>query len=363
MPKAQIAALDPRHGGRLRRGAWSLCIGAGTSAGLLPKWDDLTRRVLSTAIGKVLPQDDFADIRQRTGWGFDVWLQAALNAWNAAGGTDDTFMEVLERELYSDLLTTAKAAGVADEVLVGLTSIGMLTKERLQSLVSFVERAYPQSSTLALARHLVTASRNRRGPEAVITLNFDTLLEGLIRSYQIHWHARDTGRWEFPPELYSRVTGPDVSWGERTPIIHLHGAITPPIARKVTARMRDSRNSVIAQEGSYAALAGSTFNWAQTTFLHYAQRDNLVFFGQSLSDPNIRRWLAWAQGLRVRHRAILAGTEVAILPHIWLRPRPTTVAEQDLIVAGVGHLGIQVGWLDNWTDIDVALENLAGAAT
>lgn len=347
--------LDKRFRGHLKDRAWTVCIGAGICADVLPAWSALTREVLIQALDTNIDIEQFSTIAQ-TGWGFDAMMQAALNGWVARGGTPETFSAVVELALYYPLLTAAGDEGVERQVVIAFTTPHLLRKDEFHEVLVFLAKR--ACTAFATATALLEAVEANQGPRAVITFNYDTILETLIRMTEIDSHSRRVGRHAFPISRFARVTGPGATGANRTPIIHIHGCVTPRPTRRTRRHPHDTRDAIIGPESSYARMAASASTWAQTTFLHHAYSDSLVILGHSLSDPNLRRWLAWSAAVRADNASRLAGSPIQPLPHIWFRLKAKDDMEAWFLENAVTHLGVRVVWLDAWDQAQGALRNL-----
>jgi len=331
---------------RWKSSNWSLCLGAGTTISMLPSWRELSRRILEVGVGTYITDHAFDDLVTRTGWHFDAWIQTALNAWKANGGTDESFAHELENIVYSDLRLRAAAERLEVDLLHAFHDPGLLKKVRRVALVEFFEAQYPQSSALQLARLLAKLVNVGKGPAAILTFSYDTVLATLIRLAELQDSTAI--------RAFRTVTGPaPFNVQGKVPIYHLHGCLIPPLPEGTMMSRSDGRDSLVAPEESYTQMAGSLFAWPQTTFLHYAQATNMALVGHSLSDPNLRRWLAWSAEVRARESPTLRY-------HIWLRKRPTEASEAALLKHSVKHLGVWIMWLESWNDIEAALRNLVG---
>jgi hypothetical protein len=351
MATYDIDALDPRARGRLlwNNGSWSLCIGAGTSIGLMPSWRTLAFEVLNRATGNLeLELPIFDELLASTGWQFDAWIQTALNAWLSTGRSEAEFGMMLEEILYRSLRATAKEDGVEEDLAYAFHQADLLKRPAQQALLDFFGRRFPNASVVHLARVLARSVRESRPPRAVLTFNYDTVLETLIRTAEI-LEGRESGK----TAAFRRITRPaPPSVEAKIPIYHLHGCLTPrPAEGGVRAIFRkDSAERVVATEATYLRLAASSASWPQTTFLYHAQGDGLVLIGHSLADPNLRRWLLWATDA--------VGRPSKSLRHVWLALRPASRETAAIMVHSVHHLGVVIGWLDSWSEVGAALENL-----
>jgi hypothetical protein len=79
MPHTAFYGTDAGHRGILRSEEWSLSVGAGICKGILPEWPELAFDVLNKCSGTNLTQAEFDQLKQKTAWGLDAWLQAGMN--------------------------------------------------------------------------------------------------------------------------------------------------------------------------------------------------------------------------------------------------------------------------------------------
>ena len=351
-------SIDPLASGvrgviRWGHTSWSLCVGAGITLGMLPSWQELARVVLQRALDRPFDATEFQELIKQTGWQFDAWIQCAVNAWLDSGRDEASFAAEVEAALYHDLRQTARLAELEIGLSHAFQEAHAVRKSAQAKLLSFFRHSFSNSSVLQVAEFLAAAVAADRSPAAVLTFNYDTILETLLRLFDLAPAPAQP-----PVAAFKRVTSPP-SWNAegKTPIYYLHGCITPEPAltkRESRVRRRDRRDAVIAPEGSYLRLAGSHYTWPQTTFLYHANVDNLLLIGHSLSDPNLRRWLAWSYETRLRYASKRKP------PHIWLRKRPATVNQIAVFENATAHLGVRIAWLNSWDDVGVALRNLVG---
>jgi hypothetical protein len=124
--------LDERFRGYLKGGAWTLCIGAGVCADVLPAWSALTRDILTQALNANINSAQFSAITN-AGWGFDALMQAALNGWLARGGTPETFSSVVEHALYDQLLKAAGDERLQRQLVAAFATPHLLRKEEFRA--------------------------------------------------------------------------------------------------------------------------------------------------------------------------------------------------------------------------------------
>jgi hypothetical protein len=356
MAKLAFDATDAKMRGTLRRDNWCLCVGAGTCIGFMPSWATLTVAVLNEALGLSLSEESFRKLVADSGWGFDAWIQTALNRHIEEGKPLGEFFAVLESALYGDLRRRARAKGLERALVTAFHNPHLLTREEFEPTFAFLGSL--PGSVNALSRLLVAGESQDVKPNAVLTFSYDTVLETLVRMRQVQARSALVGRYEFPPKSFRRVTGPGVGTNGMVPFVHVHGCVTPRSSRSRRAVPHDSRDSIVGPERDYVALAGTSFSWSQTTFLNFALNDALAIVGHSLADPNLRRWLSWAADLRSAQASKMSEATRLSLPHVWIRARPSVPEHQIALEHSVSHLGVRIAWIDEWTEIEAGLSNL-----
>jgi hypothetical protein len=358
MPQLSIDGVDKRFRGFLKPYSWTLCIGAGTTIGIMPSWRDLCRLLVNASFDLALDGEAFDRVMERTSWGFEAWIQASLNRHLAADKTTDEFLQLLEEVLYAQLRRDSDEDHLSKQVFTSFLSPHLLREDEFHKVLDFFRNRYPNASVLLLSEFLTRPEVLNRRPRSIITLNYDVIMDALLRMNEISRHASQIGRHEFPPEAFKRVTSPLTRWGEHIPIFHLHGSLTPRPPRAKLVVGHDTRHILVGPETTYAGISGATASWGQSAFLHHAVSDTLVFVGHSMADPNIRRWLAWssqAVDLEVHHRT---GNRTHRLPHFWFAVRRSSQQEARILEYSLQHLGVRVAWLKNWSELIPALSNL-----
>ncbi len=120
----------------------------------------------------------------------------------------------------------------------------------------------------------------------------------------------------------------------------------------------DGRENLIFLESSYTKVAGSMFTWAQTNFLYHALNTKMIFLGLSMSDPNIRKWLNWTAENVNADLTLYQSIDISSNKHIWLKPKPADKETQEFLENSLRHLGVKMGWIDNYSQIKEALLNV-----
>jgi hypothetical protein len=294
-------------------------------------------------------------------WSFEAWIQQALNQHVAHGGKIGVFIDALREELYNNVDRVQKADGLGSIVTDALCSTTLLSKQDWLMVAEFFDQHFSQTTVYRLARLFVDRP-DLPLPESIITFNADTLFETMHVIFKKKKHNEGTSDWTDPPQTFSRLvrSSQDI-WGH-IPIYYLHGCLPPKSARHRS--VKQNPENMIFPENSYIGIAGRVFTWSQNTFLHKAQTNTLCFVGLSMSDPNIRRWLAWAyesyiEDLRAGHNVKVQNVGGR---HVWLRTKQGLTAEAiELYPFALRHLGVQICWLDDWKNVTNAFHSMLGA--
>lgn len=357
-----LFATNPRYRGQLGSGQWTLCVGAGISRGIIPTWNELTRRVVNYSFSTNYLLTEFNEIVLQTGWGLDGWIQAAANKHKHSGGTPEEFNNLLENILYGDLKDKAKSEGLEKEIVIALNDPRNISKDNVFLSCDFFERNYSDTSLLSIAKSLINTEKDPgKLPNSIITFNADTLLHTVIELFQRKFHYLSPLPHSHPKYWYKTVMRSIGGVPKRKiPIFHCHGAIKPKTAVKGPHRY-DSRDKLIFLEQEYLQLATSASAWPETVFMFNAQANRMVFVGLSMADPNIRRWMAAANQLYRGDLEIVAKTLNVVPKHIWLTTTSIDKSLDEIKQVALDHLGIRPAWIDKWQDLETALNNLIGS--
>jgi len=355
-----FTGLDHRYRGALSSATWTLCVGAGISFGLVPTWQELTRRVVNHAFGTNYNEDDFEKVIKETRWNLDALLQGATNQLDLKGEPPEAFGDILEKIIYEDLMSEAAKAKVHSSLCDALSNPRWLRKEEILELTSFFETEHGKSTLVQLSRALAKGKETNKGPQAIINFNADTLLFALLDIFLIREHATKLGKWEFPPFSFARaLRGIDGIDSKVTPIYHCHGAVAPPPSKRTKkSKRRDAREHLVFTEADYLSIAGNVATWAQALFLFHAQSSKLLIIGHSLSDPNIRKWLGWSLNSSLQEMAAVSNAKEFTPRHIWIAKRPSHASVREIQEISLLHLGVRVCWVNDWNEIGGTLENL-----
>ncbi|WP_158146686.1 SIR2 family protein [Vibrio fluvialis] len=352
-----INALDIKNRGRLS--SWTLCLGAGISRGLVPMWQELAREVINRAFKVSLSEVEFESIVASAGWSLEAWIQAAENHIGASNAANDTLDRILEEVIYSDILAKADKYGVRDALIEALNNPRVLSEKDVNGLCDLFETEYSNTSLLSVTRFLIRAEEMNRLPTSIITFNADAILSAALEVFRTRRYSEKLGRFQRAPVIhYKRALNGVDGMGRGTPIIHVHGAIVPQPQKIATANRIDSRNKLIFHENQYLDVALTTSSWAQTMFTYQALVSSMVFVGLSMSDANLRRWMAAAHLNRCKELEALGRNPDGASSHLWLRQCATPKVETFQEVA-LAHLGVRSALIPDWSSLEQGLCNLA----
>jgi hypothetical protein len=216
-------------------------------------------------------------------YGLPSWKTLVLDLLfeNVADGSQLRNVAINYRRAVSDWLANyfeygpVVLARLIEDYIIGRKSIGN-EDNRLKAKKDFLvqiqqnlyaDRISPTGRTGLKAIAELIAQNPKRTP-AVITFNFDDLLEQELRELKVPCES------VFKPGR--------ISYGI-VPVIHVHGYIpqmgTPPVS------------NIVFTERDYHALTEGVFHWALTEIVWHLRHNTVLFVGLSMSDPNLRRLL------------------------------------------------------------------------
>lgn len=287
-----------------------LYLGAGVSldAGL-PDWNRLLRRLLVSLIGGKLPHELKISEEEK------LWLATRLEdlqggapllqARYVRAGLGDKFTQIVSKLLYDGQLE-------------------------------------PQKSLLLQAiSKLCMPKRSGPGVRAVITYNFDDLLEQNLEELGIQFHPvyRDS---EIPSQ-------------DELGIYHVHGFL-PRNAQPYDGL---AESLLVFSEEGYHSLALDPYHWTNITQLNFLRESVGLFIGLSMTDPNLRRLLEIAAKKnkvtrhfvfqkRLSSKSLLASTNSTISTDA---VRAFLQAHHILQEGSFEELGLHIIWVDEYSEI------------
>jgi len=335
---------------------WTLCLGAGINKNILPDWSDLTLNVINTVFKFGWDKAAFEKNNKSIGFSYDSWIQACLNRHIADGFKIEKFHKILENEIYKDLFLQAEKDGIKS-LLKEFLCNPKLGKNHRKKIISFFERHYLNTTLMQIVDVLTNNPNDYKLPGSIISFNADTLLYSLLMVYNDEKYS--SLKTIHAKEPYKMMLKSYHDWGDKIPIFHLHGSLFPEVpVKKGKTQKQDGRDNLIFLESSYSKVAGSMFTWAQTNFLYYALNTKIIFLGLSMSDPNIRKWLNWTAENINADLSSYKKTDIKSTQHIWLKPRPCNKNIQSFLQDSLAHLGVKMGWIDNYDQVKDSLLNI-----
>jgi len=229
-----------------------LFLGAGVSFDYgIPGWNDLVLALLFRQAGSA------ARLRR-----YLPHYRRALTDWLV--DTFDYDPVVLARVIRNDIRRRSRRAG-GDPGAAQQRFLDMVRQQLYAGL-----RRPKGPTTLGAVADLVQATTRSHGLAAVVTFNFDDLLERELA------RRGDTLKVEPQPVWEARRISDRVF-----PIVHPHGFLP-------RGDVPGSREIVFTEE-DYHQLTRTVFHWALTEIVGYLRHHHVLFVGLSMSDPNLRR--------------------------------------------------------------------------
>jgi hypothetical protein len=180
--------------------------------------------------------------------------------------------------------------------------------------------------------------RNREPLKAIITFNFDDLIEEKLTKEKIDFKTIFTEGERFKEE--------------EIPIYHPHGFL--PRGKKLT-----SKNEVVFSEDAYHSQFIDPFSWSNLVQLNHLNNSTCLFIGISLTDPNMRRLLDvsirkngkgeknhYIVKKRYTIEELYPESEIVKLKDRKVIPVIESIEEQD-----ANHLGFNVIWINQFKEI------------
>ena len=327
-----------------------LFLGAGVSKPYgIPTWNDLVLEIL-------FDQTDVARRLEK----IDLPFRRALAAWLVDYYDYDPI--ILARVVKNEIRRRASRRRSRQEI-----DAHTLFLEKVR------EHLYPEKSpapreptTLTAVADLIKKSGENTGVEAVVSFNYDDLLERKLAGsldFQPVWNARrrrDKGM----------------------AILHPHGFL-PHEGDLVDC-------DLVFTEDDYHGLTTTVFHWALTSMVNYLRHHTVLFIGLSMLDPNLRRLLdaSYVHGdipahwqIQKRHKIAPRAEFRNVLRDIRARARryrqevgmepPQDVPELTEAIGAVlqqadsydrnlfESMGVKTVWLEDYDDIPALLEAIA----
>jgi len=287
-------------------------------------------------------------------------------------GLDDAgYRRHLTEKLYKTIQNEAgKLWPIVAKCLMARVPGNALASE-WEIFLQFAASANP--SSFALADVLLESVEKNKAPNAVLSFNAEPLLFALLNANAV---ARFRKRRSSPsgeesetgPGVVDRIEG-STSWAKkgRLPYYFCHGflplsdSVTRAVSGTPPAALFDSK--MVFSEVDYLDLVNTVWSWQSSVFTRAAMSDRIVFIGLSLTDPNMRRWLAWIHSQRLHEIQSRNPTVMQSTQHVWISITSGAKAIDKWTEALVSHLGIRLVWLDDWGEVGSTLRKMLNLAT
>jgi hypothetical protein len=250
-----------------------------------------------------------------------------------------------EKKMMSDTLSRLQGS---DPLLTALyTKIALhnsFEESVAKALYKDVKDERPLLSSIA-----EFCSPDSRGPgvKAIVTYNFDDLLEIELEKYDIKYHAIHNARDRRQPNTL--------------PIYHVHGFIPSNIGQQETKIDAD----LVFSEDGYHSLYNDPYHWANITQLSFLLENTCIMIGLSITDPNFRRLLRIVseRGETPRHYACLRRRLVSQFPEGENVPKREIIgsflnAHHSVQEYSLKTLGMNIIWFSKYDDISAILQTI-----
>jgi hypothetical protein len=343
---------------RCAQQGWSLCVGAGTSLSAnvvspspFPMWGDLVERVLRRADPGFPSPVSASALRS---FSFDALIQAARDR---LAGTDEEFSAALSEVLYADLRAAIGEAGWKSFTrCLEARRPGDCQRGEWLAFHGAAAERFPHLTALGVAEALAEVVGTPLAPHAILSFNAEPLLYALLNA---------------ATALKSETKGPGKQWfdrvtrsvsprrRERIPYYFCHGLLPVDGGSKLGHRTT-SLDKLVFSESEYLELANTSFAWQSSVFLGACTTSKVFFLGLSMTDPNMRRWLAWAHDNRLRELGTAEEFDGDSTAHFWINKLPGSDSEKEWIEHSMAHLGVRLIWVKEWTDTVPLLRDMLG---
>lgn len=205
--------------------------------------------------------------------GAGISFDAGIPTWN-------TLLKSLLREVYSDnpvpdidiRLANIFQNRINVSPLILAQYLKTLLGKKFSSTVreTLYKDCNDKSKTIDAIAELSRQKRNKKPLKAIITFNFDDLIQEKLTADKIEFKTIFT-----EGERYRE---------EEIPIYHPHGFL--PRKKTLTAK-----NEIVFSEDAYHSQFIDPFSWGNLVQLNHLNNSTCLFIGISLTDPNMRRLL------------------------------------------------------------------------
>lgn len=340
--------IQPIISNQVKRNKWSLCIGAGTSLPLFPSWSELTKELIYE-VTKSIPQQDIQELLNE--FTPDSLIQAVFNRLHL---NQEQYINLLSSKLYSKIKSILNP-GEWQSFRNCLAAIepNDIKDSELADFCDIVGYSEYRPSSHFIAKAVTDTIGTDLEPSAIISFNAENLLYATINAY-----ARKKKRNN---KKYLDLVNLSISdrHKKRIPYFFIHGSLPIPDCSEKQNKRLLTNDKLVFLENEYISLSNSSFSWQSNTFLELLSSTTVVFIGVSLTDANMRRWLALAQSVRVSEiKFFTKNSDIDTAKHYWINKLPVNIIQKKWIEASVSHLGVRLVWLNEWDHLGTVLNKM-----
>lgn len=294
-----------------------LFLGAGISKEKgIPEWEELISDLLVELISEKLSSNEM-----RLNENESKFIIQKLKEMNESSpliqaryirtGFDKTFNQILSKILYRNSSSE--------------------TPKLLKSL-----------STLCLPKR-----SGRGGVKAVVTYNFDDILETIFREAGIDSKS-----------IYREA---DIPSQEELGVYHVHGFLP----RNTDGYDDLSESLLVFSEDGYHSLFLKPYSWQNLVQLHFLRENTCLMIGSSMTDPNLRRLLTIPDLMRESpgHFVIMKRESYNLDSNAGNNMRPNIIeafsaVNQELQERSSNELGLNIIWINDYSEIPGILDQI-----
>lgn len=326
---------------------WSLCIGAGTSVPIFPLWNglvlELSRRMsLNNDISHLLNE-----------FKADALIQTLFNL--GFPNNEKLFCKELTDALYSNL--ESKLTEHEQHFIFKMLSNKVIIKSenKCKTYIDILKNKFEYCSAFEIAKAIVLSCYKNKMPKAILSFNAEPLLYSLINSL----YYLESKKNESIMDIVNSSTSS--MYKDRISYIFCHGVLPIPHAKQCNSDRFAALDKLVFLENEYLQLSNSAYSWQSSSFIDVLSSSIVFFIGVSLSDPNMRRWLAWMHENKIKDIQNRTGKDVFDSnSHYWINLKPDDPSMEKWYEASVSHLGIRLIWIDDWKEVGLALQKAVG---
>jgi hypothetical protein len=332
---------------------WALAIGAGISIPVFDSWNQLAYKMLIKCNSAYSTESVFIS-DQINKYGPDAVIQGVFNLGSYS---EDAYVKILSETLYGKILHELSNDQAETTTKIFNTDSPSRLSPQIWKDFSIIRESYfSKTSAYTIAKIVSEVIGSNKQPDEIISFNAEPLLYSLLASFDYDKQMKVL------PSNHSVVKNIDIitssitnTYRGRLKYIYAHGFL--PI-NGLCKKPLSHNDKLVFRENEYITLSNSAYSWQSSIFTNVVNQKPVLFIGLSLTDPNIRKWLAWVQSIRKRDVEKIEATAKESSRHFWIEIDPGNKERKQLIESIVYHLGIRIIWIQNWNELENCLLNV-----